>query len=219
MPASRPPLRLAVMISGRGSNLQAMIDAVEAGELAAEIVAVVCDRAGAQGLERARRAGIPAQVVAPADFADRAAWRAALLAAVDVLQPDLIALAGFMRVLDRAFVDRFTGRLVNVHPSLLPALRGLNTHRRALDARLTVHGASIHFVTHDLDSGPLILQARVPVLPDDTESTLAARVQAAEHIIYPRAIGWFASGRLRLYDGRVYLDGKRQAKPLTMDFA
>lgn len=222
MPSARHnhhvPLRLLVMISGRGSNLQAMIDAIGAGRLDAEIVAVVSDRAAAAGLERARSAGIPTRVIAPADYKDRRTWQRALLGAVAELAPELIALAGFMRILDTAFVDRFAGRLVNVHPSLLPDLRGLHTHRRALEACLSHHGATVHFVTLELDGGPPILQARVPVLPGDTEAALNARVQAAEHVIYPRVIQWFAAGRLKLYDGHVCLDDVVLATPAVEEF-
>lgn len=210
---TQPALRLVVMISGNGSNLQAMIDAIDRGELHAQIVAVISDRADAYGLERAHQAGIPARAIVPADYDDRASWQAALLENVTVLEPELIALAGFMRVLDDAFVSRFTGRLINIHPALLPALRGLHTHRRALAEKLDHHGTSVHFVTPELDAGPVILQARVPILPDDDEAALTARVQAAEHVIYPRAIQWFAAGRVKLYDDRVYLDGAAVTAP------
>ncbi|HET7570430.1 MAG TPA: phosphoribosylglycinamide formyltransferase [Gammaproteobacteria bacterium] len=211
-------LRLVVMISGNGSNLQAIIDAIGRGKVAARLVAVVSDKADAFGLERARKAGVPAQVVSPKDFDDRAAWQAGLLKTVDSFSPGLVVLAGFMRILDDAFVAHFSGRMINIHPSLLPALRGLHTHRRALAEQLSHHGTSVHFVTPELDGGPVILQARVPVRPEDDEATLTARVQAAEHVIYPRVIQWFATGRVRLYDNGVALDGEVVATPPVMDF-
>lgn len=205
------------MISGNGSNLQAMIDAVDRGDLHAKIIAVVSDHADAYGLERARRAGLSTCAIVPADYDDRASWQAALLQNLVALEPELIALAGFMRILDDAFVNRFMGRLINIHPALLPALRGLHTHRRALAEKLAHHGASVHFVIPELDAGPVILQARVPVLPEDDEAALAARVQAAEHVIYPRVIQWFAAGRVKLYDSRVYLDGEAVAEPPVVE--
>lgn len=211
-------LRLVVMISGNGSNLQAIIDAIRRGKVAADLVAVVSDRPDAFGLERARKAGVTARVVLPRDFADRAAWQAELLKVVDSFSPGLVVLAGFMRILDDAFVAHFSGRMINVHPSLLPALRGLHTHRRALAERLAHHGTSVHFVTPELDGGPVILQARVPVLPEDDEAALVARVQAAEHVIYPRVIQWFATGRVKLYDNRVTLDGTPVDVPPVVDF-
>ncbi|HET7587266.1 MAG TPA: phosphoribosylglycinamide formyltransferase [Gammaproteobacteria bacterium] len=211
-------LRLVVMISGNGSNLQAIIDAIARGDVAAELVAVVSDKADAFGLERARKAGVPTRAVAPREYAGRSAWRADLLKTVDSFSPDLVVLAGFMRILDDAFVAHFSGRMINIHPSLLPALRGLHTHRRALAEQLAHHGTSVHFVTSELDGGPVILQARVPVNADDDETVLTARVQAAEHVIYPRVIQWFAAGRVKLYDNQVFMDGERLAAPPVMDF-
>lgn len=211
-------LRLVVMISGNGSNLQAIIDAIGRGDVAAGLVGVVSDRADAFGLERARKAGVPARIVSPKDFADRAAWQAELLKVVDSFSPGLVVLAGFMRILDDAFVAHFSGRMINIHPSLLPALRGLHTHRRALAEQLSHHGTSVHFVTPELDGGPVILQACVPIRPEDDEVALTARVQAAEHVIYPRVIQWFAAGRVRLYDNQVALDGEVVAAPPVMDF-
>ncbi|HET6726029.1 MAG TPA: phosphoribosylglycinamide formyltransferase [Gammaproteobacteria bacterium] len=210
-------LRLVVMISGNGSNLQAIMDAVGRGDLSAEIAGVISDQADAFGLERARKAGLSTCVVAPGAYAPRAEWHAALLRAVDDFSPDLVVLAGFMRILDDAFVAHFSGRLINIHPSLLPDLRGLHTHRRALADRLSHHGTSVHFVTPELDGGPVIVQARVPVLPEDSEETLTRRVQAAEHVIYPRVIQWFADGRVKLYDNQVFLDGERVAVPPVTD--
>ena len=196
--------RIVILISGRGSNMEALIRAAAKGELgAAEIVAVLANRADAAGLAHAAAAGIDTAVVAHGDFPERAAFDAALARAIDAWQPDLVVLAGFMRILSEVFVRHYAGRLVNIHPSLLPAFPGLHTHRRALAEGVRLHGCSVHFVTPDLDHGPIILQAAVPVHADDDEERLAARVLAAEHRIYPRAVRWFVEGRLTLVDGRV----------------
>ena len=208
-------LRLVVLISGSGSNLQAIIDACADGTIEGEVVAVISNRPDAYGLERARRAGIPAEVLDHTGFADREAFDRALIERIDAYQPDLVVLAGFMRILTPAFVQHYSGRLLNIHPSLLPDFQGLHTHRRALEAGRTVHGASVHFVTEELDGGPVILQAEVPVLPDDDEQTLAARVLEQEHRIYPTVIQWFAEGRLRLDPTHgVLLDGDRLPEPV-----
>ncbi len=209
-------IRLVVLISGRGSNLQAILDQAANGELPVEVAAVISNRPGVQGLERARRAGVPALELDHKDFADRPAFEAALIALIDRYQPDLVALAGFMRLLTAGFTDHYEGRLFNIHPSLLPRFRGLHTHERALAAGETEHGASIHFVTAELDGGPIIVQARVPVLPDDDPDTLAARVLEQEHRLYPLAIRWFAENRLRLNGERVWFDGEPLAEPLRM---
>ena len=209
-------IRLVVLISGRGSNLQAILDQAANGELPVEVAAVISNRPGVQGLERARRAGVPALELDHKDFADRPAFEAALIALIDRYQPDLVALAGFMRLLTAGFTDHYEGRLFNIHPSLLPRFRGLHTHERALAAGETEHGASIHFVTAELDGGPIIVQARVPVLPDDDPDTLAARVLEQEHRLYPLAIRWFAENRLRLDGERVWFDGEPLAEPLRM---
>jgi len=209
--------RAVVLISGEGSNLQAFIDAVAAGALPLSLAGVVASRADAPGLARAQRAGIPATAVPAADAPDREAYDAALAAEIRRHDPDLLLLAGFMRILGTAFVQEFAGRMLNVHPSLLPAYRGLHTHRRALAAGDPVHGCTVHFVSDELDGGPAVIQARVPVRPGDDEASLSARVQAAEHIIYPRAAGWFASGRLRLSDGIPQLDGRSLHEPVTVD--
>lgn len=212
---SRPDrLPVVVLISGNGSNLQALIDAVRDGRLPAEIRAVLSDRADAFGLQRARRAGIPAEAIARDDFENRDAFEAALAAAVDRRQPGLVVLAGFMRVLGAGFVRRYRGRMLNIHPSLLPKYRGLYTHRRALEAGDAVHGASVHFVTEELDGGPVIVQAEMPVRPGDDERTLAERVQKLEHVIYPQAVRLFAEGRVRLRNGRAELDGRPLTAPL-----
>lgn len=206
-------LRVVALVSGGGSNLQALIDAQTAG-LPFRIVAVVSNRADALGLDRARRHGIPAEILSHRDYPDRASYDADLQRLIDRHDPGLVVLAGFMRILTPEFVNRYRGRMLNIHPSLLPKFRGLYTHQRALDAGETEHGASVHFVTAELDGGPIILQARVPVLPEDDAATLAARVLEQEHRIYPAAVGWFAAGRLRLgEDGRPWLDGAPRLEP------
>ena len=200
-------LRVVALVSGGGSNLQALIDAQAAG-LPFRIVAVVSNRADALGLDRARRHGIPAEILSHRDYPDRASYDADLQRLIDRHDPGLVVLAGFMRILTPEFVNQYRGRMLNIHPSLLPKFRGLHTHQRALDAGETEHGASVHFVTAELDGGPVILRARVPVLPEDDAATLAARVLEQEHRIYPAAVGWFAEERLRLgEDGRPWLDG------------
>jgi phosphoribosylglycinamide formyltransferase-1 len=208
--------RLVVLISGRGSNLQAILDQAASGELPVEVAAVISNRPGAQGLERARQSGVLALELDHKNFADRPAFEAALIELIDRYQPDLVALAGFMRVLTPGFTDHYRGRLFNIHPSLLPKFRGLHTHERAIAAGETEHGASIHFVTAELDGGPVIVQAKVPVLPGDDPDTLAARVLEQEHRLYPLAIRWFAEGRLRLEGDRVWFDGEALAEPLQL---
>ncbi|MGR3983916.1 MAG: phosphoribosylglycinamide formyltransferase [Gammaproteobacteria bacterium] len=192
---TKTPLNLVVLISGNGSNLQAILDSIAVGELPARVSAVISDRADAFGLKRAARAGVPAQVVARDAHAGRAGFDAALLRCVDSLAPDLIVLAGFMRVLPPQFVSRFARRIINIHPSLLPKFKGLDTHQRALDAGERWHGATVHFVTAELDAGPRILQGKVEVAPDDDAGSLRARVLREEHRLYPRAIRWFAENR------------------------
>jgi phosphoribosylglycinamide formyltransferase-1 len=199
---------LVILISGRGSNMEAVLDA----RLPARVAAVVTNNPQARGLEIARKRGIATAVAAHRAFPDRAAFEAALAAAIDRNRPDLLVLAGFTRVLTPPFVERYDGRIMNIHPSLLPAFQGLGTHRRALEAGVRIHGCTVHFVTSALDSGPIIVQAAVPVQADDTEERLAARVLAEEHRIYPQAIRWFCEGRLRLgRDGAVTVDGARAA--------
>ena len=210
-------LRLAVLISGRGSNLQALLDQSASGELSAEVVAVISNQPGVYGLERARRAGVPALELDHKRFADRPGFEAALIELIDRYQPDLVILAGFMRLLTAGFTEHYQGRLLNIHPSLLPKFRGLHTHERAIAAGETEHGATIHFVTAELDGGPLIVQARVPVLPGDDPEVLAARVLAQEHRLYPQAIRWFAEGRLRLDGEQVWFDGEPLSQPQRLE--
>jgi phosphoribosylglycinamide formyltransferase-1 len=209
--------RVAVLVSGEGTNLQALIDASRARSIAGSIVAVVSNRAAARGLERARAAGIAALHV-PAQRGDaRAAYDEALAAALEPYDPDLLVLAGFMRILSPAFVARYQGRMLNVHPSLLPKYPGLDTHRQVLDNGDLEHGATVHFVTAELDAGPAIIQYRIRVRAAETLESLVARVHAGEHVILPRAVDWFASGRLRLLGEAVMLDGKRLAGPVIME--
>lgn len=208
-------LRLAVLISGSGRNLQAMIDAVGAGTLAADLVGVIANRADAYGLERAKRAGIPVQVIPHTAFAAREAFDAALGTALDALAVDVVALAGFMRILGAPLVERFQGRMLNIHPSLLPLYPGLHTHQRALDAGDAQSGATVHYVTPTLDAGPAILQGSVAIHPGDTAASLAERVMSeVEQHIYVEVLRWCADGRLRLHNGNVWLDGRERGAPL-----
>jgi phosphoribosylglycinamide formyltransferase-1 len=209
--------RVAVLISGEGSNLQALIDAARARTLGAEIAAVVSNRRAARGLERARNAGISAHYLGAARGQERQEYDAALAALLAPHEPDLIVLAGFMRIVGPPFIEQFAGRLLNIHPSLLPKFPGLDTHRRVLEARERWHGATVHFVTADLDAGPAVLQYRLAVHAGDTSESLAARVHVGEHIILPRAVAWFAAGRLRLAGGSVMLDGRALAGPVSID--
>ncbi len=213
------PLPIAVLISGNGSNLQAIIDAIARGEVPAVITLVVSNNADAYGLERARRAGLPVRVLDHRDWPDRESYDRALMEAIDASGARLVVLAGFMRILSDPFVEHYRGRLLNIHPSLLPRYKGLDTHARVLAAGEREHGASVHFVTPALDDGPVIVQAPVPVRPGDTPETLAQRVHQVEHVIYPLAVKWFAEGRLGmdpegnkvLWDGRP-LDHPRQVR-------
>ena len=217
--SAKPPLRLAVLISGRGSNMTAIVRACLAGAIAARPVIVIADRPQAAGLASAASLGVAtATVAAGASAGAGAPFEQQLGETLAAAQPDFVALAGFMRVLSAAFVARYAGRMLNIHPSLLPAYRGLHTHRRVLAAGERVHGASVHFVTAELDGGPVVLQSTLAVQPGDTAATLAARVQATEHIIYPRALGWFAQGRLAWHDNAAWLDGQRLEAPVVEDF-
>jgi phosphoribosylglycinamide formyltransferase-1 len=195
--------RIVVLISGRGSNLQALL----AAPLPGRIAAVVSNEPSARGLDLARSASVPTALVPHREFPDRPAFDRALADAVDRHAPDLVVLAGFMRILTGWFAERYAGRLINIHPSLLPAFQGTHTHRRALEEGVRVHGATVHFVTPTLDHGPIIVQAAVPVLQSDNEERLAARVLEQEHRILPQAVRWFLDGRLRVDGNRVLVDG------------
>lgn len=205
--AADAPLPIAILISGRGTNMRVIAERSAAGGLPVDVRVVVSDQPSAEGLRTAAAMNVATRVLEPRDFADRASYDRALVELLAQYQPKLIVLAGFMRILTPHFIGAFAGRILNVHPSLLPKYRGLHTHRRALEAGESVHGVSVHFVTEELDGGPVVLQTEVPIRPDDTETTLSARVQRGEHRIYPQAIDWFARGRLRLHEGRAWLDG------------
>ncbi len=219
MTTAHPPLRLAILISGRGSNMATIARAGIERQINAKPVLVISDRADAAGLSVASNLGIEARVVPWRGAAQREEFERELSQAVDASKPDLIVLAGFMRVLSKEFAERYAGRMLNIHPSLLPKYRGLHTHRRVLEASDREHGASVHFVTAELDGGPVALQSKVAVAADDTEATLSARVQATEHIIYPRVISWIADGRLTWRADRAWLDGKPLDAPIVEDLS
>jgi phosphoribosylglycinamide formyltransferase-1 len=210
-------LPLVVLVSGSGSNLQAIIDGA-AGGLPVEIRAVISNKPDAFGLERARQAGIETRVLENKAFPEREQYDQALGDLIEEFQPGLVILAGFMRILTPALVERFHGRMFNIHPSLLPKYRGLHTHERVLADGEQLHGASVHFVTEELDGGPLIIQVKVPVEGDDDADSLAARVLTQEHIIYPTAIRWFAEGRLRMDGARVIKDDVALQAPVIMHY-
>ncbi len=210
-------LPLVVLISGGGSNLQAIIDAVGRGEIRGEIRAVISNQADAFGLQRAQHAGIPTEIIDHRLFEDRRGFDHELRKRIERYRAKLVLLAGFMRILTEEMIQTFNGRMLNIHPSLLPRYRGLHTHRRALEAGDKTHGCSVHFVTDELDGGPLIIQARVPILPDDDPDTLAARVLKKEHIIYPLSVQWFCEGRLYTRNGIVYKDGKALSQPILLE--
>lgn len=199
---------IVVLISGSGSNLQAILDACKAGFIAGRVSAVISNKADVFGLTRATEAGVPALVLDHKQFADRQSYDAALCEAIDLHQPDLVVLAGFMRILTPEFVAHYSGRLLNIHPSLLPKYQGLNTHQRAIDAGDSVHGCSVHFVTAELDGGPVALQAKVPVFPEDDALAVAARVHEQEHRIYPLVVRWFCQDRLQQQADKALLDGQ-----------
>ncbi|MGD9841988.1 MAG: phosphoribosylglycinamide formyltransferase [Steroidobacteraceae bacterium] len=209
-------LSVVILISGTGSNMRRLAELMQAGELPIEIKAVISDRTDAKGLSAAASMGIVTESLNPKLFANRSEFDMALAQRVASYEPQLVILAGFMRILGNDFVARFTDRMLNIHPSLLPKYRGLHTHQRALDAGDHEHGASVHFVTAELDGGPVVLQAHVPVLTGDTAATLAARVLQQEHDIYPQAVQLFASGRLQSLAGKAWLDGKELASPLQI---
>jgi len=204
------PAPIVILISGRGSNLKAIMEAIEGGDLPAEIRAVISNNPGAAGLDTARQANIPTIAIDHRQFSSRDSFDAELIRTIDRFEPKLVVLAGFMRILGEEFIRHYAGRLMNIHPSLLPAYKGLDTHRRVLADSAREHGASVHLVTNDLDGGPVVAQARVVVHSDDTPEALAARVLEQEHRLYPLAIRWFIEGRLSLQNGRVLLDGERR---------
>jgi len=210
-------LRVVVLISGNGTNLQAIIDAQTKGKLDIDIVGVLSDRADAFGLRRAAKADIHTEIIDPKDFDTPEAFNTTLAAALAALKPDLVVLAGYMRILADSIVNAYQGRMLNVHPSLLPAYPGLNTYTRALEAGESLHGSTVHFVIPALDSGPPILQYRVQIGASETEPELRKRVQQGEYIIYPQAIGWIADGRLMVHKGRIMLDGEELLKPVVID--
>jgi phosphoribosylglycinamide formyltransferase-1 len=197
---------IVILISGRGSNMEAVVRAAQAEQWPARIAAVISNKADAKGLEFAARHGIPTAVVSNKDYPSREAFDAALQEVIDGFSPDLVVLAGFMRILTPGFVSHYENRMLNIHPSLLPLFPGLHTHEQALASGAATHGATVHFVTAELDHGPLVDQVSVPVLPGDTADVLAARVLEQEWIMYPRAIRWFVEGRLRVEDGKVNID-------------
>jgi len=197
---------IVILISGRGSNMVSLINAAADGSLPVRVAAVLSNRPDAKGLQIAAAAGVVTRVVDHTLYSNRESFDAAMAGAIDAFSPDLVVLAGFMRILSDGFVTRYAGRLINIHPSLLPSFPGLHTHQRALDEGVRIHGCTVHFVTPALDHGPIVVQAAVPVIDGDDATTLAARVLAQEHRIYPLAVRWFAEGRLRLVDGRVVLD-------------
>ncbi|MCF6435155.1 phosphoribosylglycinamide formyltransferase [Pseudoalteromonas sp. MMG022] len=190
--------RLVVLISGSGSNLQAIIDACQSNQIKGEVVAVISNKEQAYGLTRAANASIETKVLSHKAFATREDYDVELASLIDSFNPDLVVLAGFMRILTPSLVQKFKGKMLNIHPSLLPKYQGLNTHQRAIDAKDDVHGVSVHFVTEELDGGPVVLQAKVPILADDTAQTLAQRVHEQEHIIYPLVVQWFSEHRLTM---------------------
>ncbi|TAK91273.1 MAG: phosphoribosylglycinamide formyltransferase [Burkholderiaceae bacterium] len=200
---------IVILISGRGSNMEAIVHACAQRQWPARIAAVISNKADASGLQFAQARDIATAVVSHKNYASREGFDAALAAQIDSYQPDLVVLAGFMRVLTDAFVAHYDGRLLNIHPSLLPSFPGLHTHERALEAGVKVHGATVHFVTSTLDHGPVVMQAAVPVLSSDTPDTLAARVLQQEHVIYPQAVQWFVSGQLQLAESCVKAPGSQ----------
>lgn len=201
-------INIVVLISGSGTNLQALIDAQQQGNLPVRITAVISNRPGVKGLERAANADIATAVLDHSAFENRLSFDRALIEVIDQYRPDLVVLAGFMRILSPEFVHHYSGKMFNIHPSLLPKYQGLNTHQRALDAGDKIHGVTVHFVTEQLDGGPPVIQAEVPVLADDTPDSLAKRVLVQEHKIYPLAVKWFAENRLMMKNDKAWLDSE-----------
>lgn len=209
--SSDAPCRIKVLISGSGTNLQAIIDAIGRGEIAGRVAEVISNRPHAKGLARAAAAGIPTHVLDHRTAASREDYDRSLAEHIEATDTDLLVLAGFMRILTDGFVERFMGRLINIHPSLLPAYRGLHTHARAIAAGESHAGCSVHYVIPELDAGPVIAQAAVAITPQETEESLQRRVQAMEHQLYPQVVAWIAEGRVQMHDGAVWMDGR----PLT----
>lgn len=199
--------KIVVLVSGNGSNLQAILDACQQGQINGSIAAVFSNKADAFGLERARAAGIPGHALEAAQFSDREAFDRQLMLEIDAYGPDLVVLAGYMRILSPAFVAHYQQRLLNIHPSLLPKYPGLHTHRKAIENGDKQHGTSVHFVTDELDGGPVILQAKVPIFAGDSEEAVNARVQQQEYAIYPRVVSWFIDGRLTMQNNAAWMDG------------
>lgn len=208
---------IVVLISGSGTNLQSIIDHIENNRLPATINAVISNRGDAPGIDYAKNADIQTHILDYRSFPDRESYDGQLCELIDQHAPDLVVLAGYMRILSDHFVEHFHGRLINIHPSLLPRFKGLETHKRALEAKESEHGASVHFVTADLDGGPVIAQATVPVYPDDTPDSLRERVLAQEHRLYPLVIRWLSQNRVELRNSQVYLDSKRLDHPLIIN--
>lgn len=210
--------KTAILISGSGTNLQAFIDRVATGALDIELSVVLSNKADAFGLERAKEAGIPTACIAHGQFRDRASFDHAMAEKLDEWQPDMLVLAGFMRILGAGFVERYAGKILNIHPALLPAYPGLNTHQRVLDAGDTWHGSTVHFVTEELDGGPRILQGRLPVLAGESAAELENRVQTVEHQIYPEAAGWVGEGRVEYRNGKTWIDGVSTDEPIIQTY-
>ena len=210
--------KTAILVSGSGSNLQSFIDRSAGGDIDLDLCVVFSNRPDALGLQRARTAGIPTECLEHGDFADREAFDRAVAAVLDAYAPGLVVLAGFMRILSPWFVQHYAGKILNIHPALLPAYPGLDTHQRVLDAGERWHGSTVHFVTEELDGGPRVLQGRLAVDAGETADELCARVQALEHQIYPQAANWFGQGRLESRNGAAWLDGRRLDEPVVQDF-
>lgn len=210
--------KTAILISGSGTNLQAFIDAVDQGRLELELAVVMSNRADAFGLVRAREAGIPTICIEHGQYANRDSFDRAVAAKLDEWKPELLVLAGFMRILSAGFVAHYAGKILNIHPALLPAYPGLDTHQRVLDAGDAWHGSTVHFVTEELDGGPRILQGRLPVTAGESVAQLAARVQRVEHQIYPEAAGWVGAGRVEFRDGKAWIDGAIAKEPIVQTF-
>jgi phosphoribosylglycinamide formyltransferase-1 len=205
-------MEIVILISGRGSNMQAIVEAANKKQIPVNICAVISNDPGAAGLDYAKSNGIKTYALDHRQFDSREAFDLELIRTIDQCNPKLVVLAGFMRILGKAFVDHYSGRLINIHPALLPAFPGLDTHARAIETGVSRHGATVHFVTHDVDAGPIIIQSAVDVREDDTPERLAARVLEQEHRIYPKAVGWFAQNRLSIDDGKVLLDGRQNSE-------